>query len=576
MDRFKEFFEQVSAVFLNLTKRQKIVVLSSIVAVIAFIVLLILLMRGSGSTQNEFAGYSVLFRNIDPSVSAQVITQLEADGVNYKLADEGTILVPTKDVYKERIAVASITNIQGNNGKVGFELFDNKEFGATEDEQRVKFQRAIQGELSKTIESLEPIERAVVYIAFPKESVFTERQTPPTASVVVKLKANTSLDLGQIDGIKRIVAGSVANLKVENVKIVTQDGIAIGEDTVALKNEQEAAKIAAQVRYKHEFESRYENKIIDMIASFTGSKEKVTAKVTMEFDFSQTDSEREIFDPNSVIRSEQNIEEHKVGRDKPDIGGVPGAVSNIGPVQGIEDNKPAEQYDKTVSNTNYEISKQIIKTKPQFATIRRITAAVAVDGRYDYVRDENGDATGTVKYFPLDEAEMNSITNLVKQAVGYDPNRGDEVTVSNIEFRPNSIAVPLTKFEAFMESYVNPVLPAAKYVFAFIVLFVLYKKVIMPFMEKMLKDLTPDDDSLLQDSMNVDDEAEDTLERFKAARKRAEDELGISQDFNEEDLKYDVLLEKMKAIVSEKSEEVANLLQGMVKNDSAFASSKEL
>ena len=576
MDRFKEFFEQVSAVFLNLTKRQKIVVLSSIVAVIAFIVLLILLMRGSGSTQNEFAGYSVLFRNIDPSVSAQVITQLEADGVNYKLADEGTILVPTKDVYKERIAVASITNIQGNNGKVGFELFDNKEFGATEDEQRVKFQRAIQGELSKTIESLEPIERAVVYIAFPKESVFTERQTPPTASVVVKLKANTSLDLGQIDGIKRIVAGSVANLKVENVKIVTQDGIAIGEDTIALKNEQEAAKIAAQVRYKHEFESRYENKIIDMIASFTGSKEKVTAKVTMEFDFSQTDSEREIFDPNSVIRSEQNIEEHKVGRDKPDIGGVPGAVSNIGPVQGIEDNKPAEQYDKTVANTNYEISKQIIKTKPQFATIRRITAAVAVDGRCDYVRDENGDATGIVKYFPLDEAEMNSITNLVKQAVGYDPNRGDEVTVSNIEFRPNSIAVPLTKFEAFMESYVNPVLPAAKYVFAFIVLFVLYKKVIMPFMEKMLKDLTPDDESLLQDSMNVDDEAEDTLERFKAARKRAEDELGISQDFNEEDLKYDVLLEKMKAIVSEKSEEVANLLQGMVKNDSAFASSKEL
>ena len=576
MDRFKEFFEQVSTVFLNLTKRQKIVVLSSIVAVIAFIVLLILLMRGSGSTQSEFSGYSVLFRNIDPSVSAQVIAQLEADGVNYKLADEGTILVPTKDVYKERIAVASITNIQGNNGRVGFELFDNKEFGATEDEQRVKFQRAIQGELSKTIESLEPIERAVVYIAFPKESVFTERQTPPTASVVVKLKTNTSLDLGQIDGIKRIVAGSIANLKVENVKIVTQDGIAIGEDTIALKNEQEAAKIAAQVRYKHEFESRYENKIIDMIASFTGSKEKVTAKVTMEFDFSQTDSEREIFDPNSVIRSEQNIEEHKVGRDKPDIGGVPGAVSNIGPVQGIEDNKPAEQYDKTVSNTNYEISKQIIKTKPQFATIRRITAAVAVDGRYDYVRDENGDATGTVKYFPLDEAEMNSITNLVKQAVGYDPNRGDEVTVSNIEFRPNSIAVPLTKFEAFMESYVNPVLPAAKYVFAFIVLFVLYKKVIMPFMEKMLKDLTPDDDSLLQDSMNVDDEAEDTLERFKAARKRAEDELGISQDFNEEDLKYDVLLEKMKAIVSEKSEEVASLLQGMIKNDSAFASSKEL
>lgn len=576
MVNFKEFFEQISRVFLNLTKKQRIVVVSSIAVVIAFIVFLALFMRGSSTPGSEFNGYGVLFRNLDPAISSQVITQLEADGVKYKLADEGTILVPTADVYKERIAVASITNIQPGSGKVGFELFDTKEFGATEDEQRVKFQRAIQGELGKTIEGLEPIERAVVYIAFPKESVFTERQTPPTASVVVKLKANSTLSTAQIDGIKRIVAGSVANLTTENVKIVTQDGVAIGEDSVALQNEQEAAKIRAQVRYKHDFESRYENKIIDMIAAFTGSKDKVSAKVSIEFDFSQTDKEQEIFDPNNVIRSEQNIEEHKVGRDKPEIGGVPGAVSNIGPVQGIEENKPSEQYDKTVANTNYEVSKQIIKTKPEFATIRRVTAAVVVDGRYDYVRDEAGNPTSNVAYIPLEQTEMDAITNLVKQAVGYDAKRGDEVTVSNIEFRPNNITAPLTKFENFMEKYVRPMLPAAKYLLALLVLFVLYKKVIVPFMNKMLMDLKPEEDSLLDSDLNLEEEAEDTLERFKAAKKRAEDELGISDDFNEEDLKYDVLLEKMKGIVSEKGEEVASLLQSMVKNDSSFASAKDL
>ena len=576
MVNFKEFFEQISRVFLNLTKKQKIVVVSSVAIVIAFIVFLALFMRGGSNPQNEFGGYGVLFRNLDPTISSQVITQLESDGVRYKLADEGTILVPTEDVYRERIAVASITSLQSGGGKVGFELFDNKEFGATEDEQRVKFQRAIQGELGKTIESLEPIERAVVYIAFPKESVFTERQTMPTASVVVKLKANSTLSTAQIDGIKRIVAGSVANLTTQNVKIVTQDGVAIGEDSVALQNEQEAAKIKAQVRYKHDFESRYENKIIDMIASFTGSKEKVSAKVSIEFDFSQTDKEQEIFDPNNVIRSEQNIEEHKVGRDKPEIGGVPGAVSNIGPVQGIEENKPNEQYDKTVANTNYEVSKQIIKTKPEFATIRRVTAAVVVDGRYDYVRDADGNPTNKVAYIPLEQTEMDAITNLVKQAVGYDPKRGDEVTVSNIEFRPNNISAPLTKFENFMEKYIKPMLPAAKYLLALLVLFVLYKKVIVPFMNKMLMDLKPEDESLLDSDLNLEEEAEDTLERFKAAKKRAEDELGISDDFNEEDLKYDVLLEKMKGIVSEKGEEVASLLQSMVKNDSSFASSKDL
>ncbi len=575
MNNFKELFGQLSTIFLNLTKRQKIVAISSVVAVVALIVFLLLFTRAPKGSGEEFSGYSVLFANVEPSVSAQIIAQLEMDGVKYKLADENTILVPNKDVYRERIAVASLGIVQASKTKPGFELFDTNSFGATEGEQRIKFQRAIQGELSKTIESLEPIERASVYIAFPKESVFTERQTPPTASVVVKLKNGSLLDYGQIDGIKRIVSGSIPNLSLENVKIVTQDGVAVGEDSVAMQNEQEAARIKAQLRYKHEFESNYEAKIIDMIARFVGSRDKVTAKVSIEFDFSQIDKEQEIFDPNSVVRSEQNIEEHKVGRDPKELGGVPGAVSNIGPVQGIEDNKPTQEYDKTVTNTNYEISKQIIKTKPQFATIKRLTAAVVVDGRYENVRDESGELTSKINYIPLNENEVNQIRSLVEQAVGYNQARGDQVTVSNFEFRPNHISTPLTKFQRFEEEYIKPLLPVLKYLLVALILFVFYKKVIVPFMNKMLMDTKPQEEAVFEEEIDVEEEAEDTIERFKAAKKRAEDELGMNDDFNEEDLKYDVLLEKMKGIVAERSDEVASLLQSMVKTDNSFSGSKD-
>ncbi|CUU90616.1 flagellar MS-ring protein [Campylobacter hyointestinalis] len=564
---FKTLFHQVGQLYQNLTKKQKIVAASSIVVVVGFLVFLSLY-KSSTSRGEQYDGYSVLFRNLNPADSAQIIDQLEKDGVSYKLANEGTILVPTKSVYKERIAVASLGIPK--EGKNGFEIFDKQDFGATDNEQRVKFQRALQGELARTIESLEPIQRATVYIAFPKDSVFTERQVPPTASVVVKIKDGEKLNRKQIDGIKRIVAGSVSNLKLEDVKIVTSDGVAVGEDEIALENE----LVAAQIKYKREFESSYEQKIIDMIGKFIGGRDKVTAKVSIEFDFSTKDSHSEIYDPNSVIRSEQNIEEKREGRQEKEVGGVPGAVSNIGPVQGLEDNKPNELYSKNVANTNYEISKKIIKVKDQYATIKRVTAAVVVDGKYENTKDENGAFTDTLAYVPLSTEELDKLKSLVEQTIGYDKNRGDEVTVSNFEFKlsPKSQS---SKVDSFVNTYLSPLLPLFKYLIALIILFVFYKKVITPFLEKMLKDAKEDEFIPQKEDTKVEEETEDVLEKFKAARKKVEEQLGIGEEFNEDELKYEVLLEKMKLIVSDRSEEIANLLQSMIKNDSDFSSRKE-
>ncbi|RAZ24695.1 flagellar basal-body MS-ring/collar protein FliF [Campylobacter hyointestinalis] len=564
---FKTLFHQVGQLYQNLTKKQKIVAASSVVVVVGFLVFLSLY-KSSTSGSEQYDGYSVLFRNLNPADSAQIIDQLEKDGVSYKLANEGTILVPTKSVYKERIAIASLGIPK--EGKNGFEIFDKQDFGATDNEQRVKFQRALQGELARTIESLEPIQRATVYIAFPKDSVFTERQIPPTASVVVKIKDGEKLNRKQIDGIKRIVAGSVSNLKLEDVKIVTSDGVAVGEDEIALENE----LVAAQIKYKREFESSYEQKIIDMIGKFIGGRDKVTAKVSIEFDFSAKDSHSEIYDPNSVIRSEQNIEEKREGRQEKEVGGVPGAVSNIGPVQGLEDNKLKELYSKNVANTNYEISKKIIKVKDQYATIKRVTAAVVVDGKYENTKDENGAFTDILTYVPLSTEELDKLKSLVEQAIGYDKNRGDEVTVSNFEFKLSQKGQS-SKVDSFINTYLNPLLPLFKYIIALIILFVFYKKVITPFLEKMLKDAKEDEFIPQKEDMKVEEDTEDVLEKFKAARKRVEEQLGIGEEFNEDELKYEVLLEKMKLIVSDRGEEIANLLQGMIKNDSDFSSRKE-
>ena len=222
---FKALLLQISQVYQKLSLRQKIVAASSIVVVVGFLVFLSIYKSSRG---DSYAGYGVLFENISPSDSALIIDQLNKDGVSYKLANEGTILVPNADVYRERISVATLGIPKES--KIGFEIFDKQEFGATDAEQRVKFQRALEGELARTIESLNSIQKASVRIAIPKETVFTQRQTPPSASIVVELKQGVNLSQKQIFGIKNLVAAAVTNLSVENVKIVNQDGIALGEE----------------------------------------------------------------------------------------------------------------------------------------------------------------------------------------------------------------------------------------------------------------------------------------------------------------------------------------------------------
>ena len=562
MEEFKNMLHQVGQLFQNLSKRQKIVIAVSLVAVIAFLVFLALY-RSSGSSASN--SYAVLVENAEASSASAIVTYLDQNSIPYTIQNEGTILVPREHVYRQRMAIASEGLIKDS--KMGWEGYDQLQFGATDEEQRIKFLRALQTELARTIESLEPIQRATVHISMPKPSVFTERQTPPAASIVLNIKEGLKLTRKQVDGIKNIIASAVPKLNLQNVKITDQNGIMLDDEGAY-----ESDIIAAQIKYKRDHEQELEQKIINTLAPFAGGLDRVVANVNIEFDFSKMNSQSEVYDPTTVIRSEQTLNEERKGRKDPVIQGVPGAVSNIGPVEGLNDDGLTEEYKKNQVTTNNEISKTITNVEKSFATIVRTSAAVMIDGRYQDRTDENGNIIS--EYVPLSQAELQNIQNLVQRTINYNAARGDEVSISNLEFRRPDVKVE-SKVQTFYSRFIEPFIPPVKYFIAAILLFIFYKKVIAPFTQKMLADIESAEEEAQRELGPVDD-AEDALEKFNAARKRVEEQLGFGDGINEDALQYDVLLEKLKALVNDKSQEVATLLQTLVENDTEYNENRDI
>lgn len=557
---FNNMLHQIGQLYKNLSKKQRIVIALSIFFVVGFLVFLSLY-RSSGTSSN----YAILVQDTSPSNSALIVAALEQNSVPYELKDEGTILVPQDQVYRQRMMIASEGLIKDS--RMGFEGFDQQQFGATDEEIAIKKQRAIEGELARTIETLEPIRKASVHLALPRESVFTERQIPPTASVVLNIKEGFKLTRKQIDGIKNIISAAVPKLNIQNVKMTDQNGMPLDEQEAY-----ESDVIRAQIQYKREHEQELAAKIVQALAPVVGGSDKVVANVNIEFDFSKMESQSEIYDPNTVIRSEQTLEEENQGRREPSIQGVPGAVSNIGPVEGLENDGTLDYSRKNQVTTNNEISKTITSTKKQFATIARTSAAVVVDGRYREVTDENGDSN--IEYVPLSEAQLAQLQGLVQRTIGYNQARGDEVTVSNLEFQKTNPQVE-SRVKTFYGRFVEPFIPPLQYFIAAILLFIFYKKVIAPFTQKMLADVQAAEEAEKAEPGVIDD-AEDALEKFQAARKKVEEQLGFGDNVNEDSIQYEILLDKLRALVGDKSQEVASLLQGLVEQDSDFKEHKDM
>ncbi|UOR38869.1 flagellar M-ring protein FliF [Helicobacter pylori] len=563
----KILLQRIVDFFIKLNKKQKIALIAAGVLITALLVFLLLY----PFKEKDYAqgGYGVLFERLDSSDNALILQHLQQNQIPYKILKDDTILIPKDKVYEERITLAS----QGipKTSKVGFEIFDTKDFGATDFDQNIKLIRAIEGELSRTIESLNPILKANVHIAIPKDSVFVAKEVPPSASVMLKLKPDMKLSPTQILGIKNLIAAAVPKLTTENVKIVNENGESIGEGDI-LENSKELA--LEQLRYKQNFENILENKIVNILAPIVGGKNKVVARVNAEFDFSQKKSTKETFDPNNVVRSEQNLEEKKEGAPKKQVGGVPGVVSNIGPVQGLKDNKEPEKYEKSQNTTNYEVGKTISEIKGEFGTLVRLNAAVVVDGKYKIALK---DGANTLEYEPLSDESLKKINALVKQAIGYNQNRGDDVAVSNFEFNPTAPMLDnATLSEKIMhktQKVLGSFTPLIKYILVFIVLFIFYKKVIVPFSERMLE-VVPDEDKEVKSMFEEMDEEEDELNKLGDLRKKVEDQLGLNATFSEEEVRYEIVLEKIRGTLKERPDEIAMLFKLLIKDEISSDSTK--
>ena len=555
---FNVLFSQLVVLYAKLTKQQKIIIATAIIGIISFLIFLVVFT----STKGENSKYEVLFDSLSSEDAAKVVEQLEKDNIPYKIEDQNIIKVPKNIVYKERIAIASL-GIPKTSG-IGFELFDKQEFGATSFDQNVKYLRALEGELSRTINALNPIESASVSLAIPKDSLFVSKQVDPSASVMITLVEGRSLSSKQIRGIKNLVGAAVPKLTPANVMVVNSDGETLGDEN---EMAQMSELSSVQQKFKTKEEKKRQRKIIEVISPFVGGKNKVVAQVTIDFDFSIKNSTSESYDPENVVRSEQTSEEKKEGGSGEQVGGVPGTVSNIGPVQGLKSNKTKEKYEKNTGTTNYEVGKTVSSTKSEFARIKRITAAVMVDGKYKYKVNEDGSFSQELEYKPLQESDLEAISSLVSSSIGIDEVRGDKIAVRNLQFKrePNLEATDgVSQVVNFSETYLAPFSGAFKYLFVLLLLFVVYKKVMSPFAQKMLE-ISKEDEELERPELDIgNDEEDDLVEKVQAMRKKVEDQLGVGQGFNEDELKHEVILEKVKTMAEDTPEEIAALLQALL------------
>ena len=393
--------------------------LASIAAIIIFLISFFVYV----AVQMSSSDYAVLYTDLDLEDAKQIVAKLDSSNVKYKLTKNGTeVQVPVEQVNKMRIETADLA-LSSKGSNVGYEVFDHTDaLGSTNFVQNVNLLRALEGELARTIRSVDNIRSARVHLVMPKREIFSREEQVPTASVVIKTKQG-SLSQQNIQSIQKLVAAAVPKLEVKNVSIIDSNGNLLTEFS---EEQSEIIKNNNNEAMRLEQERKITQKVQNLLEKSLGAG-KAQAQVNIEMDFDEVVTNEEIYDPDSqVIRSQATISEE---------GTSARASQPVTVAQNIPNGDGATSdsgiYDttsKTEETINYEISKIIRNKVKNTGTIRRLTAAVSVDGVYER------DADGNLTYRPRTPEEMEQITDLVKSAVGYNADRGDLVEVENLRF----------------------------------------------------------------------------------------------------------------------------------------------
>lgn len=393
---------------------------------------------------NSTPDYQVLFSNLSQEDAGEMVAKLKEKKIPFELSPGGTsILVPKEKVYDVRLTLTAEGLPKG--GGVGFEVFDRTSLGTTDFVQKLNYQRAMQGELARTIKQIKEVEQARVHIVTPKESLFVEEQKKSTASVFLKTRAGLSLSASQVEGIVHLVASAIEGLDPSHITVVDTSGRILSKRNDSSLIGQMTTN---QLDYQRNLEEGYKRKVQGMLEEVLGLN-KAIARVSADIDFQQVDITEERFDPSGVVRSEQKNSERSSGNSgvrAPETKGEnpaeqPAARSRARAAAEPAAKAPApapapfqtNQAERQNEIRNFEISKISKHIKNPVGSVKKLSVAVIVDGSYKEVADAKGGAK-TRQFIARPPEEMEKLENIVKTATGYDESRGDQIEVVSMPF----------------------------------------------------------------------------------------------------------------------------------------------
>ncbi len=444
--------------------------------------------------------YRVLFSNFSDRDGGAIVASLQQMNVPYKFAEGGNaILVPAGQVHDARLKLASQGLPKG--GNVGFELMENQKLGISQFLEQVNFQRALEGELARSIQSVAAVQAARVHLALPKASVFVRDQQKPTASVLLNLHPGRTLDQQQVNAIVHLVASSVPDLPTKNVTIVDQNGNLLSDTAKAAGSN---VLDPTQLKYVQELQDSIVHRIESIVSPIVGP-DNVRAEATADVDFSHTEQAAEIYTPNqapnaSAVRSQQTSETQSGA--PLTASGVPGALSNQPPAPatapiiapaGATAPGAAGASASTATPTNahrdttvnYEVDKTVRYVQQPMGGVKRLSVAVVVNYKKEVGKD------GKITMKPLSDAEKTQITDLVKEAMGYNKERGDSLNVVNSPFaRPEKEIIPETPIWKRPE-VLTMALAAGKYLLGAAILLYLFFGVLRPLLRRIAAIFAP-------------------------------------------------------------------------------------
>lgn len=405
--------------FLALTPgKQMVIAAVAFLSAVAFAVLIFVANR---------TDYRPLFTNLTSEDAGEIVKKLKDAKTPYQITADGKgILVPSDKVYELRLTLASEGIPQG--GGVGFEIFDRKNFGMTEFVQKLNYQRALQGELSRTIAQLTGVEQARVHLVIPEKSLFKDNEKPATASIVLKMKSNRALKDSEVQGVVHLVSASIEGMDPEHVTVLDSRGKILSKGG---SSDPTTRMTSAMQETQRNYEKNVEERIQSLLDRIVGGGKSV-ARVTAAFDFKQVERIEEKFDPESIaVRSEQRTEEK--GSSTTSGAGVPGVQTNLGRTTG--GGSTSGGGSKNDETLNYEVSRSSAKIIEPVGALSKISVAVLVDGKYEAPAAVKEGQPEKAKYTPRSPDELQKIETLVKSAVGFNAERGDQLSVQNIPFQ---------------------------------------------------------------------------------------------------------------------------------------------